>query len=118
MDDGRQIELGPDDVFDEPPGHGSLVVGDEPFETVEIAGIFGYGRPIPSGESFVASVLFTDLVDSTATLERLGELESGRLLESYFEGARRDAAGRRTVRHRRPGDLAEPGVAPQPRMSG
>lgn len=66
------------------------MVGDEPFEAVEIAGIYGYGRPIPRGESFVPSVLFTDLVDSTAALERLGDLQFRRLFESHFEAARRE----------------------------
>ncbi|MEO5985887.1 MAG: adenylate/guanylate cyclase domain-containing protein [Candidatus Limnocylindria bacterium] len=72
MDDGTEIEVGPDDVFDLPPGHDAWVVGDEPFETVEIAGIFGFGRAA-AGESFVATVLVTDIVDSTATIEQVGE---------------------------------------------
>jgi mannose-6-phosphate isomerase-like protein (cupin superfamily) len=53
MDDGREIEVGPDDVFDIPPGHDAWVVGDETFETVEFAGVYGFGRPSPGGRTYV-----------------------------------------------------------------
>lgn len=87
MDDGREFEAGPDDVFDIPPGHDAWVVGDEPVDSVEIAGIYGFGRPA-GGESFVTTVLLTDIVDSTATLERLGEAKWRSMLSSHFEQAR------------------------------
>jgi class 3 adenylate cyclase len=89
MDDGREIEIGPDDVFDVPPGHDAWVVGDEPFESVEIAGIYGFGRPASSGASFVTSILLTDVVDSTAVAERLGPDAWGGVLAMHFEQARR-----------------------------
>jgi class 3 adenylate cyclase len=89
MDDGHEIEIGPDDVFDVPPGHDAWVVGDEPFESVEIAGIFGYGRPAGSGASYVTSILLTDVVDSTATAARLGPDPWRRVLTAHFEQARR-----------------------------
>jgi class 3 adenylate cyclase len=89
MDDGQEIEIGPDDVFDVPPGHDAWVVGDEPFESVEIAGIFGFGRPAASGASFVTSILLTDIVDSTAAAERLGHEAWRRLLTAHLEQARR-----------------------------
>jgi class 3 adenylate cyclase len=89
MDDGREIDIGPDDVFDIPPGHDAWVVGDEPFETVEIAGIYGYGRPEPGGLTFVTSILITDIVDSTATLERLGRAEWDRILSTHYQRVRR-----------------------------
>jgi class 3 adenylate cyclase len=88
MDDGRELEAGPDDVFDIPPGHDAWVVGDDPFESVEIAGIYGFGRRA-EGESYVTSVLLTDIVDSTATLQRLGEARWRSLLSAHFEQARR-----------------------------
>jgi class 3 adenylate cyclase len=89
MDDGTELEIGPDDVFDIPPGHDAWVVGDEPFESVEIRGIFGFGRPESSGNASIATVLLTDIVDSTATLERVGATEWQRLLTAQFEQARR-----------------------------
>ena len=88
MDDGRELEAGPDDVMDIPPGHDAWVVGDESFETVEIAGIYGFGRPV-AGETYVTSVLITDVVDSTATLERLGESEWRRVQAAHYEQMRR-----------------------------
>jgi class 3 adenylate cyclase len=89
MDDGREIDIGPDDVFDVPPGHDAWVVGDEPFESVEIAGIFGYGRPASSGASYVTSILVTDIVDSTATAERLGADGWRGVLGAHFDQVRR-----------------------------
>jgi class 3 adenylate cyclase len=88
MEDGGQVEIGPDDVFDIPPGHDAWVVGDDAFETVEIAGIYGYGRRV-AGETYVASVLITDVVDSTAMVERLGEPEWRRLQAAHYEQVRR-----------------------------
>jgi class 3 adenylate cyclase len=89
MDDGTKLEIGQDDVFDIPPGHDAWVIGDEPFESVEIRGIFGFGRPESSGNASIATVLLTDIVDSTPTLERVGATEWQRLLNAQFEQARR-----------------------------
>jgi class 3 adenylate cyclase len=88
MDDGRELEIGPDDVFDIPPGHDAWVVGDEPFETVEVRGIFGYGRASAS-DSYTATILITDVVDSTATIERVGMSEWQRLFGTHLEQLRR-----------------------------
>lgn len=88
MEDGHVMELGPDDVFEIPPGHDAWVVGDEPWESVEIAGIYGFGRRAP-GETHVATILVTDVVDSTATLERIGEAEWRRLQSAHYEQVRR-----------------------------
>jgi class 3 adenylate cyclase len=88
MEDGHELEVGPDDVFDIPPGHDAWVVGDEPFESVEIAGIYGYGRRTP-GETHVATILVTDVVDSTATLERIGEAAWRNLQAAHYGQVRR-----------------------------
>ena len=89
MDDGRELEIGPDDVFDIPPGHDAWVVGDEPYESVEIRGIFGFGRANPADAAHTATILFTDVVDSTATIERVGTAEWRRLLDAHLEQLRR-----------------------------
>jgi hypothetical protein len=89
MDDGTELQIGQDDVFDIPPGHDAWVIGSEPFESVEIRGIFGFGRPAPTGNAYVATVLMTDIVDSTSTLERLGAARWQELLAVQFEQARR-----------------------------
>ena len=89
MDDGRELEIGPDDVFDIPPGHDAWVVGDEAYESVEIRGIFGFGRANPEDAAHTATILFTDVVDSTATIERVGMAEWHRLFEAHLEQLRR-----------------------------
>lgn len=88
MDDGSEVELGPDDVFDIPPGHDAWVVGEDVWETVEIAGIYGFGRVTPGG-GYVTSILITDIVGSTAMAARLGESEWNRLLSLHLEQCRR-----------------------------
>jgi class 3 adenylate cyclase len=104
LDDGREMDIGQDDVFDIPAGHDAWVVGDEPWETVEIAGIYGYGRPAPGGRSYVTSILLTDVVDSTATIERLGRTGWDQILGKHFEQARRALDRHRGVEIRTTGD--------------
>lgn len=74
MDDGETVDIGPGGVYEIPPGHDAWVVGDEPWVTIESQS----GRPLTSmldapGERVVASVLFSDIVDSTSTLASLGD---------------------------------------------
>jgi class 3 adenylate cyclase len=89
MDDGSEVEIGPDEVFDIPPGHDGWVVGDEPWETVEIAGIYGFGRPKPGGGAYVTTVLISDIVESTRALSASGAGEWNRVLARHFEQSRR-----------------------------
>jgi class 3 adenylate cyclase len=73
-EDGDQLEIGARSVYEIPPRHDAWVVGDEPFETVEwsSARVVGVGPDSP-GARVLATVLFTDIVDSTATLARVGD---------------------------------------------
>jgi class 3 adenylate cyclase len=75
MEDGQALDIGPDTVFDIPPGHDKWVVGDEPWVTIEWG---GSGRAV--GEALhespgrtLATVLFTDIVDSTGHLRTMGD---------------------------------------------
>jgi len=74
MDDGETADIPPDSIYEIPPGHDAWVVGDEPWVTVEwtSARIAAVGPDGP-GERILATVLFTDIVDSTATLQRIGD---------------------------------------------
>jgi class 3 adenylate cyclase len=74
MEDGEQLEIAGESVYEIPPRHDAWVVGEEPFETVEwsSARVVGVGPDSP-GARVLATVLFTDIVDSTATLERVGD---------------------------------------------
>jgi class 3 adenylate cyclase len=74
MADGTELEVGPGDVFEMPPGHDAWVVGDEPWVCVDFAAMRNYGRTAEHrGERILASILFTDIVDSTATAQKLGD---------------------------------------------
>jgi len=67
MPDGTELEVGPGDVFEFPPGHDAWVVGDEPWVSVDFEAMRGYARTEPSaGRRALYSILFTDIVDSTA----------------------------------------------------
>jgi class 3 adenylate cyclase len=87
--DGTTFEIGPDDVFDIPPGHDGYVVGHEPVESIEWAGsrAFWGSRAGAHGRA-LATLLFTDLVDSTALANRLGDATWRTLLSDHFQSAR------------------------------
>jgi class 3 adenylate cyclase len=74
MDDGEAIDIPPASVYEIPPGHDAWVVGDEPWRTVEwtSARVFGL-VPEGAGGGVLVTVLFTDIVDSTATLQMMGD---------------------------------------------
>ncbi len=73
MDDGTSFEIGAGMVFDIPAGHDGWVIGDEPWETYDVAGMRSFGRPVDADDRVTATILLTDVVDSTATAERLGD---------------------------------------------
>jgi class 3 adenylate cyclase len=74
MSDGTELELGPGDVSEIPPGHDAWVVGAEPWVSIDFLGMRNYGRTAEHrGERILASILFTDIVDSTAMAQRLGD---------------------------------------------
>jgi hypothetical protein len=39
MDDGTEMEIGPGDIADIPPGHDAWVVGDEPMVCIDTGGL-------------------------------------------------------------------------------
>ncbi len=80
MDDGTELEIRPGDAFEIPPGHDAWVVGDEVFDTVEFTSAAVFGLTPDENESTLATVLFTDIVDSTAMLSRVGDAAWRRLL--------------------------------------
>ncbi len=74
--DGQTIDIPPGSVFEIPPGHDAWVVGDDPWVTVEWTSARTFGLlPEALGEGVVVTVLFTDIVDSTGTLQRIGDTE-------------------------------------------
>ena len=93
--DGTSMELGPDDVFEMPPGHDAWTVGDEPFVYIAWEGLRTWATPIGIGERVVLTLLFTDLVGSTETAAKVGELPWGDLLARHNELVRRAIARHR-----------------------
>ena len=73
MDDGEEVEFGPLDVGDIPPGHDAWVVGDEPVHILDFAGNSdAIGMP-REHQRIVTTLLMTDIVGSTRTAAHLGD---------------------------------------------
>jgi class 3 adenylate cyclase len=73
MPDGTELEIGPGDVFEIPPGHDAWVVGEEPWVSVDFEAMRTYGKERDArDERILASIVFTDIVDSTRRAAELG----------------------------------------------
>jgi class 3 adenylate cyclase len=86
--DGTTYELGPHDVVDLPPGHDGWVIGDEPAVMLEWSGLHTFVGPAMSRGRGLATLLFTDLVDSTPMAAKLGDRAWRELLSGHFVAAR------------------------------
>lgn len=83
MDDGQEVELGPQDLVDVPPGHDAWVVGDAPAVLLDFGGnIAAIAVPLEN-ERVLSTILITDIVGSTATAERLGDHAWRQLLAEH-----------------------------------
>ena len=80
MDDGTELDIHAGDAFEIPPGHDAWVVGDEVFDTVEFTSAAVFGLTPDENESVLATILFTDIVDSTARLSEIGDAAWRRLV--------------------------------------
>jgi class 3 adenylate cyclase len=72
-DTGARRRFGAGEALEVPPGHDAWVVGDEPLVTIEFTGVRGWAKPAEAGERVVATLLVTDIVESTAVAARLGD---------------------------------------------
>jgi class 3 adenylate cyclase len=90
MRDGTKLEFGPDDAFEIPAGHDGYTLGDEPCVQIEWSGLrafAGFSLMGTAGRSLV-TLLFTDIVDSTVTASRVGDVVWRELLATHYETAR------------------------------
>jgi class 3 adenylate cyclase len=87
-DTGARRILRAGEAFEIPPGHDARVIGDRPFVTIEFGGVHGWAKPAEAGERFVATLLVTDIVDSTKVAVRLGDAAWKELLARHNEGVR------------------------------
>ena len=73
-DEGEEMVIGPNQVFDLPPGHVTWVEGDEELVMVDWAGGAGFDPAPDMGSARVmATILFTDIVDSTVHASTEGD---------------------------------------------
>jgi len=87
--DGTALEYGPDDVYDIPPGHDGYTIGEEPAVMIEWSGMRALaGAQSEFHDRILATLLFTDLVESTTTLVRVGDVSWGELLALHHQAAR------------------------------
>ena len=94
LEDGGTLDIHGDSVFEIPAGHDAWVVGSEPFVTLEWTSVDAVGvDPEGPGERLLATILFTDIVDSTKTLERVGDAAWRTLLAAH-NAALRDQMNR------------------------
>jgi class 3 adenylate cyclase len=89
LPDGTSFELGPDDVYEIPPGHDGQVLGDGKYEFIEWSGTRAFAGFRTGVRSRVLStLLFTDLCDSAALSARLGDGAWRDVLSTFYETAR------------------------------
>jgi class 3 adenylate cyclase len=93
MRDGSELEIGPDTAYEIPPGHDAWVTSDEPYVSFDFAGMRGFAiAPDTPGERVLATILFTDVVDSTSTAERLGDARWRKVLADQADRVRLNLA--------------------------
>lgn len=89
--DGAEIEIGPQEFFEIPPQHDAWVVGDEPWVSVDWGSEVAFGREDGSAASRqLSTLLFTDIVDSTATARDLGDARWRTVLARHNQVVRRE----------------------------
>jgi class 3 adenylate cyclase len=72
------------DAYEIPPGHDAWVEGSEPWDSVEFTSSNFYGvSPEELGERTLSTILFSDIVDSTSILDRLGDRAWAELLQEH-----------------------------------
>jgi class 3 adenylate cyclase len=83
MEDGEAGEFGANTLVDVAPGHDAWVVGDEPCVLIDVYGNAGdVGLPTEH-QRVVTTVMITDIVQSTATAARLGDMRWRQLLGEH-----------------------------------
>ena len=89
LKDGRTLEFRPGDVFDVPAGHDSWTIGDEPCVSISWTGLRRFfASKVLLPERFLATILFTDIVGSTARAAELGDSAWSELLAQHEENVR------------------------------
>lgn len=89
LNDGTQYDIVGGDAYEIPPGHDAWVVGDETYVGIEFSGSRMFAIPPDSaGEGVVVTLLFTDIVGSTAALARVGDAAWREMLLAHNKALR------------------------------
>jgi class 3 adenylate cyclase len=87
--DGTVVEYGPNDAFDIAPGHDGYTIGDEPAVFLEWSGVRTWIAAVGGlNDRVLATLLFTDLVGSTAIASELGDTRWRDRLEGHYGAVR------------------------------
>jgi len=92
-DEGEELVIGPNQVFDLPPGHVTWVEGDEELVMVDWAGGAGFGTQPGEGSRALVSIVFTDIVDSTTLARNAGDASWKRAVAMHDDVVRSVLAG-------------------------
>jgi class 3 adenylate cyclase len=87
-DDGEEMVVGPNQVFDLPPGHVTWVEGDDELVMVDWAGGAGFATLAGTESRVIASILFTDIVDSTVRARDAGDVAWKRTITMHDDVVR------------------------------
>jgi class 3 adenylate cyclase len=85
MADGETADIRPHDVFEVPPSHDKWVVGDQPWVAIEWGGSTRAAEAArrETGTRELATVVFTDIADSTRTAHEVGDTAWRNLLAAH-----------------------------------
>jgi class 3 adenylate cyclase len=89
MREGSELLIEAGQFYEIPPGHDSWVIGDEPWVTVDWSPSIAFAQEQGGGfDRVVATVLMTDIVDSTARALELGDARWRDLLSRHDQVVR------------------------------
>jgi class 3 adenylate cyclase len=92
-DEGEELIIGPNQVFDLPPGHITWVEGDDVLVMIDWAGGAGFDPQLGGEARAMATILFTDIVDSTVLARDAGDASWERTLAMHEDVVRGVLAG-------------------------
>jgi class 3 adenylate cyclase len=87
-DEGEEVVVGPDQVFDLSPGHVTWVEGADELVMVDWAGGAGFATLAGTESRAIASILFTDIVDSTVLARDAGDVSWKRTIAMHDDVVR------------------------------
>jgi class 3 adenylate cyclase len=92
-DEGEELVVGPNQVFDLPPGHVTWVEGGQELVMVDWAGGAGFDAQPGRRARVSATILFTDIVESTARASAAGDASWRRTVAMHDDVVRGVLAG-------------------------